>query len=54
MDDGNLEKCVEVAKYNFTDPKLSPYYTVPNAILLVSASSDWEEADPYRVAAEYA
>jgi hypothetical protein len=41
-----------VAKYNLTDSTLPPYYTVLNSILLVSASSDWEEVEPYRVAAE--
>lgn len=53
MDEDNLDKCVELAKSNLTDPTIPPYYAILNSILLVSASADWEEAEPYRVAAEY-
>lgn len=41
----DLEKAVEVAKYNLTDPTLPRYWQVKNCILIVCASTDWDEAE---------
>ncbi|KAI0587121.1 hypothetical protein PtrSN002B_004705 [Pyrenophora tritici-repentis] len=52
FDDGDIEKCIELTKYNMTNVSLPPYYVTRNCILLTSALDDWDEADTWRLIAQ--
>ncbi|KAF2132908.1 hypothetical protein P153DRAFT_309696 [Dothidotthia symphoricarpi CBS 119687] len=54
FENGDMEKCIVVTKFNLSDITLPPYYVIKNCILLASALDNWDDADVWRLAAEQA